>query len=95
MRIKDKLIEPYEIEVDPFMYTVFKMGVQEKGNNVGKVAERQIGFYNTLGGAIDRIVKDRVGESEAYVDLKGFVSEHKANYDYFHSELIKLLGNEK
>ena len=84
MVIKDKVIEPYVIEVDDYNYSVYIPGFTKKG----KLIRKSLAYFNDLRYAILHIAKQRVISSDRVVSLREFVTE----YEKFVSELKEAVS---
>jgi len=87
MRIKDKLIEPYEIEVDSLQYTlVKKTGTQDKK---GVDNYQTIGYFNNLPFALKRVAKEQLLNSGVKnIELSDFVKNIDSNFEEIQKSII-------
>jgi hypothetical protein len=90
--IKDPILEPYYIGKDKHNYTVFeivpttlngKKGRRKKDDVIeldpnGKTYEKSIGYYSTLGHAIEAISRQKMTKCDSYTSLKEYMDELKS-----------------
>lgn len=82
MTIKFKIQETeYQIEADGSSYTLSRIGInQSEGANKGKETLNQVGYYSQVKSAVNRAVKDCLGNRPDEVTLKEFIERYeKAN----------------
>jgi hypothetical protein len=88
--IKDPILEPYYIGKDKHNYTVFEIvpatlsgkGRRKKDAVVeldpnGKTYEKAIGYYSTLGHAIEAVSRQKITKCDSYTSLKEYMNELK------------------
>ena len=85
MVIKDKVIEPYVIEIDEYNYSVYIPSFTKKGEPFKKAPA----YFSDLKYAILHIAKQKVISSEKVVSLKEFVVE----YEKFVNELKNVVSS--
>lgn len=73
MKIKDKLIDPYEIHFDGIQYTVGKPRVDKEGREYLSGAS----YYTKINYAIFKIISMQIGDKKDVVTLKEFYKQFK------------------
>ena len=91
MTIKDKIIAPFEIEVEENQYILYKpVTVNVKGEPT--VQKDVQGYFTSLGNALLRIVNKQMSATEKNVTVKQYMAEYKKVSDSFlkHFELMQF-----
>jgi len=93
LRIKDKLISPYEIEVSHNEYLVFRESKVSSGKNEGKIKRNVEGSFTSLASALKRIIRLRTVEKyqAENLTLEAYIKEFKETYQEIHLRLKTIL----
>lgn len=89
--IKDKLIEPFLIEIDESNFTVVLEYTMKSGKSEGKTVHNAQGYFSTLGGALSKIAKDKtiMNNEDKKISIRKFINEYKQMLESF-TEKIKI-----
>jgi hypothetical protein len=69
----------YSIEADGNQYILNRHGINNaKGENFGKETLNFIGYYSQVKNAVQRSVKDAIGNSPDEITLSEFISRYEA-----------------
>lgn len=79
MTIKFKIQETeYSIESDGISYTLSRHGInQSEGENKGKPTVNSIGYFSQVKSAVNRAIKDALGNSPDEISLSEFISRYE------------------
>lgn len=70
----------FTVDADGYNYTPVKHGINQamkdgvKGANYGKPTETTIGYYKSLGGAINAVIEQHESSKEEEITLKEYVA---------------------
>jgi hypothetical protein len=78
--ITDPLINPYKIYVDTNCYTV--VDKDKKDENDPLEIEKSYGYFNTLGSALNKIIRMKTTSNKTYT-IQQYVEEYKTMLDEF------------
>lgn len=82
------IYKDYKIKVEPSSYTLYKVGVVEKGKTKGESRESEIGYYTSMDSCIKKIIRSELAEKNEDVTLKEFLKQHNELL----TELTKLIN---
>lgn len=91
MRTNFKINETnYSVDLDGTQYTLVRHGInQAKGENLGKPTEIAIGFYSQIKSALNRAVKDELGNQPDEITLKEFLDRYEGAME----SIIQQIGD--
>ncbi len=81
--IKDKLIEPYEIDVEENQYVLVKPSVTQSGKGSGQILRTGVGYYTTLGAALLAVAKRKMSDVQRVYSIREYMNEHTAMLSEF------------
>lgn len=89
MKITDKILDPYYIEVDSFGFTVRENTgrVVKSGKNKGESITYTVGHYSSLKYAVERVAKEK-----SIVDGQTTLLDYIQKYESIKNEILEAIG---
>lgn len=81
--IKDDLITPYEVHIDEYNYSLVTPSYLDKD---GRMHYKKFGHFNSMGRALDRVVRLRTISNLDQTTIDGYVKEYRRIKD----SLVKM-----
>lgn len=85
MKVRDRFLDPYWIEIDPLQF------ILRKNNKQGTI----VGYYTTLDSLVKRILREETAKQERELELKEFLAEYKALFDAIEIKMAEIQGTLK
>lgn len=91
MRIEDKLIEPYVIDIKEDAFTLIKKSVGTKGKSQGQITESPEGYFTSFASTIRAIVLKKMHGSAKTFTLNEYVQQYQKATDKLVATLEKQM----